>query len=165
MRHEMPPPGLGMREGHLGGCPELPSLTHEGEPLAFSSSPGPTPTAFFTWASAFVPEAQMGTRQGAIWSSPKTLKPHPQCLACHTTITPSSLPPGSLSAFTVCQLGSLNTLHTESQPAKRGDPGAPSPASLFLWVGGLWGGKKSVSPPAKSDHAIAALQSMVSPGP
>lgn len=76
--------------------------------------------------------------------------PHPQTTPCFSA-------PGSLSLFTIFQLGGLNTLHTESQPAERGDPRAPSPASLFLWVQGLGrqGEKErqsAVSPPAKSDH-------------
>ena len=99
----------------------------------------------------------MGTWQGAIWSSPKTLRPHLQCLACLIPTTPCFSAPGSLSLFTIFQLGGLNTLHTESQPAKRGDPRAPSPASLFLWVQGLRRRgererQSAVSPPAKSDH-------------
>lgn len=40
--------------------------------------------------------------------------------------------------FTICQLGGLNTLHTESQPAKHVILGPPPPAS-FSSVLGAWG--------------------------
>lgn len=83
---------------------------------------------------------------------PRPSNPTPSALSASPQSPPSSLPPGSLSVFTICQLGSLNTLYTESQPAKRGDPAAP-PLPLFSFGLGDYGaGRKSVSSPAKSDH-------------
>lgn len=41
--------------------------------------------------------------------------------------------------FTVCQLGSLNTLHTESQPATHVIPGPSIPCLFFFWVGAVGG--------------------------
>lgn len=110
-------------------------------------------------------EAQMGTWQGAIWSSPKTLKPPP--LSPGPGLSQPNYPLfsalESLSMFTICQLGGLNPLRTESQPAKRGDPWAPSPCLSFLWVGEMGGEEgerqSAISPLAESDrgHGVFAV--------
>lgn len=148
----MPPPELGLREGHLEGHPELPSLTHEGEPLASSSSPGPTPMALFTWASAFVPEAQMGTRQGAIWSSPKTLKPHSQCLACLTPITPFFSAPWVFICVYCLSIRQPQYPAHRKPTSQAWRPGGPLPCLSFPLGWGTMGRGGSQSPLQLSDH-------------
>lgn len=104
-----------------------------------------------------------GTRQEPSGIFPRPSNPTPSALCASPQSPPSSLPPGSLSVFTICQLGSLNTLYTESQPAKRGELASPSPASRFLWAGGTMGaGRKSVSFQLKVIMTIVSLQSMFS---
>lgn len=68
--------------------------------------------------------------------------------------------------FTICQLGGLNTLHTESQPAKHVIPGPSTPCLFFFCVGGVGGRERGrlYSPPRlRVALVVVSFQSTVSP--
>lgn len=93
---------------------------------------------------------------------PQTLPPSDS--ACLIPTTPFSSAPESLSTFTICQLGSLNTLHMESQPAsqpaKHGDPWARPHASFSPGLGSGGEGESQFAAPLRLQAAICGLFSV-----
>lgn len=123
------------RASHTRGSPLLPSFPQTLPP--WPSSCGHQPLS---------PRPRWGHGREPSGLLPSPSNPTPSALSASPQSPPSSLPPGSLSVFTICQLGSLNTLYTESQPAKRGDPAAP-PLPLFSSGLGDYGLGEEVSLP------------------
>lgn len=84
------------------------------------------------------PDGGMAGSHLVFSQDPQTLSPstHPALSQRSPSPLPQSLYPCLLS---VCQLGGLNTLHTESQPAKHVIPGPSTPCLFFFWVGAVGG--------------------------
>lgn len=121
--------------------------------------PRPYPHGPLHVGISLCPEAQMGTRRGAIWSSPKTLKPHPQCLVCLTPITPFfSAPWVFICSLSVSPVASC--LYTESQPARSVATRPPLLPLVSFGLGDYGAGRKSVSFQLKVIMTIVSLQSM-----
>lgn len=169
-------------EGFQEGSPELPGLTQRGNPLLPIPPPPPgvLPMApsygAFLCPSAFVHEASLtqpkvsGGPDGDMAGSHLVFSQNPQtspvvvpsASACLSPTTPFFSALESLSMFTICQLGRLNPLHTESQPAKCGCLGSlPTPLFPLGWRNRWQGERKesAVSPLAKRDrgHGLFAV--------
>lgn len=86
------------------------------------------------------PDGDMAGSHLVFSQDPQTLPPSDS--ACLIPTTPFSSAPESLSTFTVCQLGSLNTLHTESQPASQPSMAIPGPLPMPLFLLGWGVGKR-----------------------
>lgn len=170
-------PRLGKERGAAGGESQAARLhTEQGTPV-FHFPLGCTPVSPFMCASALVhqalltqlkagggPDGDMAGSHLVFSQDPQPTLPNPVPRLPHPN-HPFFSAPGSLSVFTICQLDSLNTLHTESQPAKCADPGAPLPCLSGLGEGGREKGSLQSPLQLKVTMAMVSLQLTVSSGP
>lgn len=165
------------RRGQHWWSPQLPSLTQKGEHLASTFPQAILPKTPDICTSLFVhqalltqpkvsrgPDGDMAGSHLVFSQDPQTLPPSDS--ACLIPTTPFSSAPESLSTFTICQLGGLNTLHTESQPASQAWRSlGPSPCLFFSWAGEWGRGRKPVcsSSPAPSGHLWSLFSQLFLP--